>query len=242
MSGKSGAIGGSAASGTARLALWLVVSTLAYNIIEAVIALWSGTEAESIALFGFGLDSVIECAASVVLLWRLRVETAGADREAIETSERRVRRFVGWTFIALSVYVTVQAGRTLLLRAAPEKSVVGIVLAAASLLIMPLLAWAKIRAAVRIGSRALEAEAKETLACAILSLTLLVGLAANEWLGWWWADPVAALLMVPWLIKEGREGIRGEECGGDECAECGRQKDAGDGGERDAGDGGERGR
>jgi len=209
-------VGGRRTTGRAtQAALILVAATMAYNVVEAVVALWSGTAAESIALFGFGLDSVIECAAAAVLLWRLAVEARGADPEEIEASERRVRRFVGGTFFALSAYVIAQAARTLVLREAPGRSIVGIALAAASLLIMPILAWAKMRAADRVGSRALKAEAKETLACAILSFTLLVGLVANAIAGWWWADPVAALLMVPWLVKEGLEGIRGEECGGD---------------------------
>jgi len=209
-------VGGGRTTGrAARVALILVAATMAYNVVEAVIALWSGTAAESIALFGFGLDSLIECAAAAVLLWRLAVEARGADPEEIEASERRVRRFVGGTFFALSAYVIAQAARTLVLREAPGRSIVGIALAAASLLIMPILAWAKMRAADRVGSRALKAEAKETLACAILSFTLLVGLVANAIAGWWWADPIAALLMVPWLVKEGLEGIRGEECGGD---------------------------
>ncbi len=215
MGGTAGLRGADDPRRAARLALSLVSATLAYNVIEAIVALWSGSEARSIALLGFGLDSVIECAASIALIHRLRIETAGGDREGVEASERRVRRFVGGTFLALSAYVVIESARTLLLREAPAKSIVGIVLAAASLLIMPLLAWAKFRAAKRIGSRALEAEAKETLACAFLSLTLLVGLTANEAIGWWWADPAAALLMVPWLVREGIEGVRGEECDDD---------------------------
>jgi divalent metal cation (Fe/Co/Zn/Cd) transporter len=114
------------------------------------------------------------------------------------------------TFLLLAVYVSLQASWTLWTRAAPEASLVGILLAVASLIVMPLAAWWKFRAARAIGSAALRAEAKETLACSYLSLTLLVGLAANAAAGWWWADPVAALIMVPWLVKEGSEGVRGE--------------------------------
>jgi divalent metal cation (Fe/Co/Zn/Cd) transporter len=186
---------------------------MAYNVIEAVVALWSGTRAESVALLGFGLDSIVECAAAGVVLWRLGVEARGADREHIEATEHRVRRFVGATFIALAVYVVAQAAWTLINRDAPEESPIGIILAAASLVIMPLVSWAKIVAAKRIGSRALLAEAKETLACSYLSFTLLLGLSANARAGWWWADPAAALLMVPWLLKEGVEGLRGEDSG-----------------------------
>jgi divalent metal cation (Fe/Co/Zn/Cd) transporter len=196
----------------ARVGLWLVGLTMAYNVIEAVVALWFGASAESIALLGFGLDSVIECAAAGVLLWRLSLEARGADPERLERAERRVHRFVGATFLALAAYVTLQATLTLWGRRAPDESMVGIALAAASLVIMPLVSWGKLRAASEIRSAALRAEAKETLACSYLSLTLLVGLGANAVAGWWWADPVAALLMVPWLLKEGNEGIRGESC------------------------------
>jgi cation diffusion facilitator family transporter len=195
----------------ARTALWLVGATLAYNVVEAVVAVWAGTEAGSIALLGFGLDSLIEIAAAAFMLWRLSLEFANADEERIERAERRVHRVVGITFLALAAYVLVESILTLVSADRPESSRVGIVLAAASLVVMPVLAWAKLRAADRLPSAALRAEAKETLACAYLSLTLLVGLVLNEALGWWWADPAAALLMVPWLVREGIEGVRGEE-------------------------------
>lgn len=195
-----------------RIGVWLVGATLAYNAIEAVVALWSGIAAASIALIGFGLDSIIEILAAAVLLWRLRLEARGAEPELIESAEHRVHRFVGGTFLALALYVATQAGWTLWTGAAPEESVVGIILAAVSLVVMPLGAWGKLRAASVIGSRALRAEAKETIACSYLSFTLLLGLSAHALVGWWWADPVAALLMVPWLLKEGIEGLRGEEC------------------------------
>ena len=196
----------------ARIGLWLVAATMAYNAVEASLAVWSGIVAGSVALVGFGLDSVIEFAAAGVLLWRLRLETKGADPERVEHTERSVLRFVGGTFIALALYVAVQASWTLWTQDAPEESLIGIVLAIASLVIMPLVAWGKLRAAREVGSAALRAEAKETLACSYLSFALLLGLAANASLGWWWADPVAALVMVPWLVKEGREGLSGEDC------------------------------
>lgn len=195
-----------------RIGLWLVVVTMAYNIVEATIALWIGTESHSIALVGFGLDSIIETVAAGLLLWRLAVEARGADRETVERTEHRVHQFVGVTFVLLAVYVTVQASWTLWKLEPPRESVIGIVLAVASLVIMPLVSWGKLRAAREIRSAALRAEAKETLACSYLSFTLLLGLAANAIAGWWWADPIAALLMVPWLAKEGREGLRGETC------------------------------
>lgn len=189
----------------------LVVVTMLYNLIEAGIALWSGAQAASIALVGFGLDSVIELAAATVLLWRLVVVSRGADRETVERTEHRVRVFVGATFLLLAVYVLGEASWTLFSHEAPDESIVGIVLAAVSLLVMPLVAWRKLRAARELESAALRAEAKETLACSYLSFTLLLGLAANATRGWWWADPIAALCMVPWLIKEGREGLEGDD-------------------------------
>jgi len=195
-----------------RIGLWLVAGTMAYNILEAVVALWSGAAAESVALLGFGLDSLIETAAAAFLLWRLAVEAHGVDAERVEQTERRVHRFVGATFLMLALYVATEGGWTLWSQQRPAESLAGIILAAASLVIMPLVSWGKLRAARAIGSAALRAEAKETLACSYLSFTLLLGLVANAAKGWWWADPVSALLMVPWLVREGREGLFGEGC------------------------------
>lgn len=200
-----------------RIARNLVAGTMAYNLLEAGVALVSGMLAASIALVGFGFDSVIECAAAGAMLWRLAVEARGADREAVQRSEHTVRRFIGATFIALALYVAGEAVATLWQARHPEESRVGIALAIASLVIMPLVAWGKLRAAAAISSRSLRAEARETLACAWLSAALLLGLGANAVLGWWWADPVAALLMVPWLVKEGLEGLRGDDCCECEC-------------------------
>ena len=201
-----------------RIGLWLVGATMAYNVAEGVVALWAGMQAGSIALVGFGLDSFIECAAAAALFWRLGVEARGADPETVERSERRVRRFVGGTFLVLTIYVLLQAGWTLWNRHTVEESVIGIVLAGISLVVMPLVSCGKLRAAQALGSDALRSEALETLACSYLSLTLLLGLVANAVAGWWWADPIAALLMVPWLVKEGMEGIRGQNSEGGCCA------------------------
>ncbi|MBI3327066.1 MAG: cation transporter [Nitrospinae bacterium] len=195
-----------------RIGLWLVVATMAYNAVEGGVALWAGARADSIALLGFGLDSFIECTAAAVLLWRLAAERRGADPETIETSERKVHRFVGGTFLVLAFYVLVQGSWTLWHRDPPEESIIGILLAAVSLVVMPLVSWGKLHAAKAINSAALRSEAKETLACSYLSFTLLLGLVANAVAGWWWADPLAALLMTPWLVKEGMEGLRGEHC------------------------------
>ena len=195
-----------------RIGLWLVGVTMAYNVLEGVLAVWAGLEARSIALVGFGFDSFIECVAAVALFWRLGIEARGADPEAVERSEGRVHRFVGGTFLALALYVLIQASWTLWHQEAVAESRIGIILAAASLIVMPLVSWGKLHAANTIGSAALRAEAKETLACSYLSFTLLLGLLANAIIGWWWADPLAALLMMPWLVKEGIEGVRGEHC------------------------------
>jgi len=197
-----------------RRALLLVGVTAAYNLAEAGVALWAGVRADSIALVGFGLDSMIELAAAVVVFGRMWVEAAGGAADRVQVLEGRVRHVVGWTFFLLAAYVVLQAAWVLWYRKVPEESLVGIVLAALSLVVMPLVAVGKVRAADALGSRALRAEAKETLACAYLSACLLVGLVANAALGWWWADPVAALAMVPWLVHEGREALEDED---DEC-------------------------
>jgi len=189
-----------------RMAVWLVAGTLGYNVVEGVVAVWCGRAAGSSVLVAFGLDSGIECVAAGVLLWRLRAPLHDERREAA------ARRIVGWTFIALTLYVIAEVGMTFFTRDRPRASVVGVVLGVASLIVMPGLSWAKLRVAARLGSKALRAEALETLACTYLSATLLVGLVANATLGWWWADPVAALLMVPWLVREGLEGIAAREC------------------------------
>jgi divalent metal cation (Fe/Co/Zn/Cd) transporter len=195
-----------------RIGLWLVGATMGYNILEGIVALWAGLHAGSIALVGFGFDSFIECAAAAALFWRLGIEARGADPETIERSETRVHRFIGGTFLALALYVLIQASWTLWHQDTVSESTIGIILAVASLVIMPLVAWGKLHTAKAIGSVSLRAEAKETLACSYLSLTLLLGLVANAVAGWWWADPAAALLMVPWLVKEGLEGLCGEHC------------------------------
>ena len=170
-----------------RIGLSLVVLTMAYNAVEAGLALWSGVRAGSVVLVGFGLDSVIEVAAAGVLLWRLSLESRGASEERLEVAEDRVRRFVGLTFFLLASYVVGQALWTFWTADAPAESVLGIILAVASLIVMPLVSLGKFRAAREIGSAALRAEAKETLACSYLSFTLLLGLTANAVLGWWWA-------------------------------------------------------
>lgn len=181
--------------------------TIAWNLIEAAVAIGAGWLAGSVALVGFGLDSIIETVAASALYIRFRAEIHGASKEAAEAHEARALRIVGITFLALALYILFEAGSSLWLRDAPDRSRVGIALAAVSLAVMPLLAWAKHRTGRALGSRALIADAKETLACSYLSLALLLGLGAHSLFGWWWADPVAALAMLPWLVREGREAL-----------------------------------
>jgi divalent metal cation (Fe/Co/Zn/Cd) transporter len=183
-----------------------------YNAVEAVIALWAGAVAGSVALVGFGFDSVIELAAATVVLWRMAIEARGADTTRVAAAERRVRRFVGVTFFVLAAYVLIQSVWNLWTENPPAESAVGIVLALISLMVMPLIALGKFKVADVLDSRALRAEAKETLACSYLSFCLFLGLVANAAVGWWWADPVAAILMVPWLVKEGLEAFEDEPC------------------------------
>lgn len=190
-----------------RRGLRLEALTISWNVVEAGVAIGAGVIAGSVALVGFGLDSTIETIAATALYVRLRAEMKGASEEEAEAHEVRALRIVGITFFALALYIVYEAGSTLWLQEAPEASPIGIGLAILSLLVMPLLAWAKLRTGQALESRALIADAKETIACSYLSFTLLVGLGANALLGWWWADPVAALAMLPWVIREGREAL-----------------------------------
>ena len=183
--------------------------TIAYNSLEGLCAIAFGALAGSIALVGFGFDSVIEVTSGAVLLWRLRAEMDERRRERVEVLSLRI---VGVCFLALAIYVGYEAVVSLWRRAPPEQSVPGIVLAAASLVVMPLLARAKRRVARGIDSAAMSADAKQTELCAYLSAILLGGLALNALCGWWWADPVAALLMVPIIGVEGYKALRGESC------------------------------
>lgn len=183
--------------------------TLGWNVTEAAVAITAGVIAGSIAMIGFGADSVIESLSSIVLLWHLR------SPEADERRERLALRLVGVCFLILAAYVAFDAVHSLIRRESPDASIVGIGLAIVSLIVMPLLARAKRRVAARLGSAALKADSRQTDLCAWLSAILLVGLALNAAFGWWWADPVAALVMVPIIIREGTQALRGEVC--DDC-------------------------
>lgn len=182
--------------------------TIAYNSAEGVIAVVAGVLSGSVALVGFGVDSVIEVVSSVAALWRLRSD---ADEGRRERAERITLRVVGASFVALAVYVAVDAAHSLWTREAPERSIPGLLITGLSVVIMPLLAKAKRRVGEQLGSRALVADAMQTNLCAYLSVIVLVGLLLNAIAGWWWADPLAALAMVPIIGKEGVEGLRGED-------------------------------
>lgn len=196
-----------------RRGLRLNWTTIGYNVAEAVVSLAAGIVSGSVALVGFGVDSAIEVTAAVAAQWRLRSDVAPVRRAH---AERVTLRIIGWSFLALAVYVTIDAGLTLWRREAPEGSLLGVAILAASVVVMPLLARAKRRVAGAMSSRALAADATQTSLCAYLSAIALAGVALNQWLGWWWADPVAALAMVPIIAKEGVDGVRGE----DHCEDC----------------------
>ena len=172
---------------------WLTAATIGWNGAEGVIAIAAGLAAGSVSLIGFGLDSGIEVSAALILAWRLAQERrTGCKQEA----DRLAQRLIAVSFAALALYVGVESVRDLVLADRPEGSLVGIVIAALSLATMPLLARAKRRLAPLMGSRAVEAEANQTLLCALMSGALLVGLSANAALGWWWADPLAGLFIA----------------------------------------------
>jgi divalent metal cation (Fe/Co/Zn/Cd) transporter len=192
----------------------LNLATLGIVSLEAAVGLAAGAQAGSVALLGFGVDSLIELAAALAARWRLTADLDHARRERVEAISLRL---IGGCFLALAVFVLVEAGRTLALRRAPQESPAGIVLAVLTAASMPLLARAKRRVARGMGSGALDADAQQSALCGYLSAILLAGLLANALLGWWWADPVAALLMVPIIAREGLEGLRGRSSCSDGC-------------------------
>jgi divalent metal cation (Fe/Co/Zn/Cd) transporter len=195
--------------GAVRRGRWLQYVTIGWNSTECVVALGAGFLAGSIALVAFGFDSAIEVTSGLAALWRLRRDADEARREA---AERHALRVIGACFLLLAAYVLFDAVGSLVNRVAPDRSLTGIVVAALSLIVMPLLARAKRRIATRLDSGALEAETRQTEICAYLSAILLAGLGLNAWRGWWWADPIAALAMVPLIAREGWEAVRGRTC------------------------------
>ena len=181
---------------------WL---TIGYNVLEAVVSLAAGVLAGSVALVGFGVDSVIEVTASGAAQWRLRADLDERRRASVE---RGTRRMIGGSFLALAAYVAYESATALWSREQPERSIVGLIILALSVVVMPALARAKRRVARAMASGALASEATQTSLCAYLSAIALTGVALNALAGWWWADPVAALAMVPVIAREGLEGVR----------------------------------
>jgi divalent metal cation (Fe/Co/Zn/Cd) transporter len=192
-----------------RRGIWLSYATIGYNSLEAIGSLIAGFLAGSVALVGFGFDSVIEVTASIAAQWRLRSDLDIPRRERAEVTTMRI---VGTCFLGLAFYVLLDAANTLWRQQAPDRSLLGIVILALSVIVMPLLARSKKRVARALASNALEAEATQTSLCAYLSVIGLAGVALNAAAGWWWADPVAALVMVPIIAREGVEGVRAREC------------------------------
>jgi divalent metal cation (Fe/Co/Zn/Cd) transporter len=190
-----------------RRAQLLARTSVAYNVVEAIIAITAGLAAGSVALVGFGLDSVVEVSSGLIILWQFR-------HAMPESRERQALRLMALSFFALAAYVSFESVRTLLGSNDPAPSSVGIALAAASLVIMPFLSWSQRRTGKTLGSNAVVADSTQTLLCTYLSAVLLVGLVLNATLGWSWADPVAGLVIAAVAVTEGREAWRGEGCCG----------------------------
>ncbi len=183
--------------------------TIAWNTLEGLVAVVAGIVAGSISLVGFGIDSFIEVTSGSVLLWRMSVDS---DVHRRETNEKRALRTVGACFLLLAAYITYDSISDLWSKRAPEHSIAGIILAFASLVVMPLLWRAKRKVGSALGSAAMHADARQTEFCTYLSAILLLGLLLNAFFGLWWADPLAALIMVPTITKEGIEGLQGKAC------------------------------
>ena len=183
--------------------------TIARNCLEGLVAVVAGAIAGSISLVGFGIDSFIEVTSGATLLWRMAVDSEETTRER---NERLSLRIVSACFLALSAYIAYESVSDLMSRKAPEHSVPGIILASVSLVVMPILSRAKKDVGNKLGSSAMNADAKQTDFCVYLSAVLLVGLLLNAVLGWWWADAAAALVMVPIIAKEGVDGVQGKAC------------------------------
>ena len=212
-------------AGQVRLGVWIELVTILWMTIEASVALVVGFTTRSVSLQGFGIDSIIELIAGGILLWRLLVEQRGGPIEAVERAERRASWVTAISLFALAVYIIGDSVLTFATSTRPESSWWGVGLAVAAAIFMPLLWQSKLRVAKRIGSAALKADAACSVTCAYMSLTLLAGLLLNRFFGWWWADPLAGLALVYFLVQEGREALHeartGEtcSCGSDDCCE-----------------------
>ncbi len=188
-----------------RRAQVLAGASVSYNAVEGVIALAAGLVAGSVALVGFGLDSAIEVSSGLVILWQFR-------HRLPESREQQALRLIAVSFFALAAYVTSESVRALVTGSEPDASPVGIALAVASLVVMPFLAWAQRRTGRALHSSSVVADSRQTLLCTYMSAALLVGLTLNALLGWWWADPVAGLVIAAFAVNEGRAAWRGEGC------------------------------
>ena len=192
--------------------LRLAYLTVGWNIVEGFVAIGAALAAGSVALLGFGIDSFVETASGLIMIWRLMAERQAVDHERIETVERRAQRLVAASLVGLAAYITVDAVTTLVDGEHPQPSAVGVGLAALSLGVMWWLARAKRRTAIALGSRAMQADAFQTTACWWLSLAVLAGVGLNTLFGLWWADPAAALIIPVFLLREAREAWAGEDC------------------------------
>ena len=192
--------------------LWLEYFTVSWNVIEGVVSVAVALAAGSVALLGFGIDSFVETTSAAVLIWRLRAERRDLDPEQIERIDQRAHKLVGISLFLLAAYVAFESSMTLYFQERPEPTFAGVVITSISILVMWWLARAKRRTAEKLESRALEADSFQTSACFWLSVIVLVGIGLNAAFGWWWADPAAALFMTYFLVKEGREVWRGEDC------------------------------
>lgn len=195
-----------------RRALHLEYATVSWNIVEGIVAVGAALAAGSVALLGFGVDSFVETASGAILIWRLQAGQGVHDEAAIERLDRRAHRLVGLSLLLLAGYIALDAGWALWSREQPDASWVGIAVTGVSIGAMWWLARAKRDAATALGSRALAADSFQTSACFWLSIITLSGVGLNTLLSWWWADPAAALVMTPFLVREGREAWRGEDC------------------------------
>jgi divalent metal cation (Fe/Co/Zn/Cd) transporter len=196
-----------------RRGLRLEYLTVGWNVIEGLVSVAAALAAGSVALLGFGMDSFVETTSGLVLIWRLRAERHARDPEDIERLDRRAHKLVALSLLLLAAYVAFDATKALITRDKPQPTMAGMAITSLSLAVMWWLARAKRRTARGLASRALEADSFQTTACFWLSLITLAGIGLNTALGWWWADPVAALGMTYFLVSEGREAWRGEDCG-----------------------------
>lgn len=222
---ETGSAGSGARTRQLRLGVWIELVTVVWMTVEASVAVTIGFSTHSVSLQGFGIDSIIELAAGGILLWRLLVEQRGGTLETVEQAERRASWITAIGLFALAIYIAGDSAFAFITATRPEASWWGVALACAAAIVMPLLWQGKLRLAKRIGSAALKADAACSATCAYMSLTLLLGLMLNRVFGWWWADPAAALVLIFFLVREGREALHeartGEtcQCGTDDCCD-----------------------